>query len=153
MDSLHLGKAVNTRFDVIIMKKSKTYLLVAVAVLAIAGIFAFTMSGKQTPPSPMAEKAAPAEEAATAPAAETAEAPAETAALTSSRPASTLSYDNASLPADPLGERTLGDPLAPVRIEEFSSLTCPHCSHFHKEIILCFPDVYCWHTGTCVGII
>ncbi|MCB1784324.1 MAG: DsbA family protein [Alphaproteobacteria bacterium] len=30
--------------------------------------------------------------------------------------------------------RTLGDVNAPVRIDEYSSLTCGHCGHFHKEV-------------------
>jgi len=39
--------------------------------------------------------------------------------------------DSASLPTEPLGVRTLGNPDAPVKIEEFASLTCGHCAHFH----------------------
>lgn len=34
--------------------------------------------------------------------------------------------------AGPLGERTLGDPNAPVTIVEYASLTCSHCAQFHK---------------------
>lgn len=30
-----------------------------------------------------------------------------------------------------LAERILGDVNAPIRISEHSSLTCPHCAHFH----------------------
>ncbi len=32
-----------------------------------------------------------------------------------------------------LTARSLGNPEAPVKLEEFASLTCPHCAHFHKE--------------------
>jgi len=32
-----------------------------------------------------------------------------------------------------MGDRILGDPDAPVLIEEYSSLTCPHCASFHEE--------------------
>src|SRR4051812_6357934 len=32
---------------------------------------------------------------------------------------------------DPLSERVLGDPNAPITILEYSSLTCPHCANFH----------------------
>jgi protein-disulfide isomerase len=32
-----------------------------------------------------------------------------------------------------LADRILGNPDAPIRIAEHSSLTCPHCSHFHQE--------------------
>ncbi|MDD9927568.1 MAG: DsbA family protein [Rhodospirillaceae bacterium] len=34
-----------------------------------------------------------------------------------------------------LKERVLGDPNAPIEIVEYSSLTCPHCRHFHIEIL------------------
>lgn len=37
--------------------------------------------------------------------------------------------------AGPMGERTLGDPNAPIKITEYSSLTCGHCGHFHKETL------------------
>lgn len=33
-----------------------------------------------------------------------------------------------------LGLRAVGDPAAPIKIEEFSSLTCPHCAGFHEKI-------------------
>ena len=36
------------------------------------------------------------------------------------------------------GERTLGDPNAPVTVIEYASLTCPHCAHFHNEVL---PDL------------
>lgn len=32
-----------------------------------------------------------------------------------------------------LKDRILGDPNAPIKISEHSSLTCSHCAHFHKE--------------------
>lgn len=32
-------------------------------------------------------------------------------------------------------EHSLGDPQAPVTIIEYASLTCPHCAHFHTEIL------------------
>lgn len=32
-------------------------------------------------------------------------------------------------------DQGLGDPDAPVTIIEYSSLTCPHCAHFHNEIL------------------
>ncbi len=31
------------------------------------------------------------------------------------------------------GDHVLGDPDAPVAIVEYSSMTCPHCAHFHAE--------------------
>jgi protein-disulfide isomerase len=30
-----------------------------------------------------------------------------------------------------VGDMTLGDPNAPVKVIEYSSLTCPHCANFH----------------------
>ncbi|MCB1651878.1 MAG: thioredoxin domain-containing protein [Alphaproteobacteria bacterium] len=30
-------------------------------------------------------------------------------------------------------ERILGNPAAPIKVMEFSSFTCGHCGHFHKE--------------------
>lgn len=36
------------------------------------------------------------------------------------------------------GERAMGDPNAPVTIIEYASLTCPHCAHFHNDVL---PDL------------
>jgi protein-disulfide isomerase len=36
------------------------------------------------------------------------------------------------------GERALGDPNAPVTVIEYASLTCPHCAHFHNDVL---PDL------------
>ena len=36
---------------------------------------------------------------------------------------------------DPLSERVLGDPNAPITILEYSSLTCPHCAAFHANTL------------------
>ena len=33
----------------------------------------------------------------------------------------------------PLGERSVGDPKAPVTVIEYASMTCPHCQRFHAE--------------------
>ena len=38
------------------------------------------------------------------------------------------------LVAGPLGDRSLGKPDAPLTIYEYASLTCPHCSAFHKQV-------------------
>lgn len=38
----------------------------------------------------------------------------------------------------PLGDKSLGDPDAPVTIVEYASMTCGHCAHFHKTT---FPDL------------
>ncbi len=36
---------------------------------------------------------------------------------------------------DVFAERSLGKPDAPVTLIEYSALTCPHCAHFHKEVL------------------
>jgi protein-disulfide isomerase len=37
--------------------------------------------------------------------------------------------------APPLPEMALGNPDAPVTIIEYSSLSCPHCAAFHKDVL------------------
>lgn len=32
-------------------------------------------------------------------------------------------------------DRVLGDPKAPLTIIEYSSLSCPHCAHFHNDVL------------------
>lgn len=39
-------------------------------------------------------------------------------------------------------ERVLGDPGAPIKITEHSSLTCGHCAHFHKDTLGPFKSQY-----------
>jgi len=34
-----------------------------------------------------------------------------------------------------LSERSIGDPKAPITLYEHSSLSCPHCGHFHQETL------------------
>lgn len=34
-----------------------------------------------------------------------------------------------------MGVRALGNPSAPIKIVEYSSLTCGHCAHFHNDIL------------------
>jgi protein-disulfide isomerase len=103
---------------VFVMKSSKGLILAVVAllVLAGAGIGVYAMNGK---------KDASPEASATEPAAGD-------AAKTED-----MSFDSTSLPKDPMGARTLGDPKAPVKVEEFASLTCGHCAHFENTI---FPE-------------
>lgn len=35
----------------------------------------------------------------------------------------------------PLGERSLGSPDAPAVLIEYASATCPHCAHFHVDVL------------------
>ncbi len=39
-------------------------------------------------------------------------------------------------------EEAIGDPSAPVTIIEYASLTCPHCAHFHKEVLPLLKERY-----------
>ncbi len=39
--------------------------------------------------------------------------------------------ENAPLP----GDFMIGDKKAPVTVIEYASLTCPHCAHFHTEVV------------------
>jgi protein-disulfide isomerase len=32
-------------------------------------------------------------------------------------------------------ERAVGNPSAPVKLEVYSDFTCPHCKHFHEEML------------------
>lgn len=59
-------------------------------------------------------------------------------------PAPTLvSVDTAELmKPGPLGEKTLGDPNAPVTIVEYASMTCTHCAHFDKETFPKLKEAY-----------
>lgn len=41
-----------------------------------------------------------------------------------------------------LSNRILGNPDAPIKISEHSSLTCPHCAHFHKDTFKPFKEAY-----------
>lgn len=47
------------------------------------------------------------------------------------------------LPVNPLlGRRGVGDPNAPIKIQEFYSLTCNHCATFHKDIYPLLKEKY-----------
>jgi protein-disulfide isomerase len=35
----------------------------------------------------------------------------------------------------PLGEKSLGSPDAPAVLIEYASATCPHCAHFHVDVL------------------
>lgn len=49
-------------------------------------------------------------------------------------PVATVGPDDALFQAKP-GEIVIGNADAPVTIIEYSSLSCPHCAHFHEETL------------------
>ncbi|BAI75351.1 DsbA oxidoreductase (plasmid) [Azospirillum sp. B510] len=63
------------------------------------------------------------------------------ATLTAAPPAAQAA---ATLPplSELMAERVLGDPKAPVTILDYSSMTCPHCAHFHAEILPKIKEAY-----------
>ena len=42
----------------------------------------------------------------------------------------------------PLGDKTLGDPNAPVAVIEYASLTCSHCGNFHRTTFGALKEKY-----------
>lgn len=49
-------------------------------------------------------------------------------------PATTEPTDAAAIDPALLGDRTLGDPNAPIKLTEYASFTCPHCANFNKDV-------------------
>nr|WP_246499997.1 DsbA family protein [Azospirillum soli] len=88
------------------------------AVSTPAGAPATPAAPAPAPNTPAQSTPAPAQTATPAPATSPAPAPAQTAAVT-----------------DPLADRVLGNPNAPVTILDYSSMTCPHCAAFHTETL------------------
>lgn len=109
------------------MKKS--ILIAAVAGLIVAGVIILALGKTGHRPDTLTPEETPVETVATQ------EAGVEPAAA---EEAPVINYDSASLPAEPMGARTLGDPNAPIKIHEFASLTCSHCADFHKTT---FPEL------------
>gem|GEM_PF-279799 len=69
-----------------------------------------------------------------------------TAALGFAPAVSPAQAQDAAAPADAEAVtyhvRILGDPDAPVHIEEFSSFTCGHCAHFHNDTLPVLKEKY-----------
>ena len=40
------------------------------------------------------------------------------------------------------GDMTMGDPRARIEVVEYASLTCPHCAHFHRDVVAPFKAKY-----------
>jgi protein-disulfide isomerase len=57
------------------------------------------------------------------------------AAATDAMPTAPLQVAQAAEKPDPMSERVLGDPNAPITILEYSSMTCPHCADFHAKTL------------------
>ena len=53
--------------------------------------------------------------------------------LTAAGPAPRRGDWNATVAVTPSGSHTVGNPAAPVKLTEYVSYTCPHCSVFEKE--------------------
>ena len=123
-------------------KKSSTLSIIPAVILALLlGFGAYTYTKKKTE-APAPSEVTQTEEATPAPA-DTATAPAE--------PAAPVVVETKKLPiaspevpppsasnSDPkivamMSARSIGEASAPVKVIEYSSLTCPHCATFHRE--------------------
>lgn len=138
--------------------KNSAGLILAVAVVALLAVGAYFFIGKKdaeqpTPPptSTTATETAPATEEPPQPAAEGEMKPAEETVVTETKtldmPSDKAAEDKtaeaaptadaaaAALPADVqsmMEPRTLGSDSAPIKVVEYSSLTCSHCAAFHN---------------------
>lgn len=118
-------------------------------IVALAALFMVSPYGQKAFTDKNSEPEATA--AATAEQAETAEQYAQTPEPAAGTEAATASMETASDVAEEIAkdvetsetdmveralkQRTMGDPDAPVTIEEFASLSCPHCATFHKTVL------------------
>lgn len=67
-----------------------------------------------------------------------------TDAQTEAKPSAAVETVAAAAPekSSPFTERALGSPDAPVTIQEFASLTCSHCAHFHEKTFGALKEKY-----------
>ena len=89
-------------------------------------------------PAVSAETGAPTTSAPAAPAAPATPAPAPSAPAPQTvapAPAAAPTAPQTAAVTDPLADRVLGNPNAPVTILDYSSMTCPHCAAFHTETL------------------
>lgn len=104
--------------------RNLTYIVIAIAAVLVVGLAALQFTGS--------DEEAPAPVAATA---ETGEAPAATAAPAADEANGDAAYANEALAEITADDKVLGDKDAPVTIIEYSSMTCPHCAHFHTDVL------------------
>jgi protein-disulfide isomerase len=109
---------------------------------ALAIIIAFAAITLTSLPIAAEEAQAPAANAA----AEKAQEPAANAASPEAKePAANAAAEEAKAPtanAAALPDMELGKPDAPVTIIEYSSLSCPHCAAFHKDVLPALKSEY-----------
>lgn len=95
--------------------RNLTYIVIAIAAVLVVGLAALQFTGSdEEPPAPVAttgeKDATPAQPA----------------------DGSRADVALAKVTAD---DKVLGDRDAPVTMIEYSSLTCPHCAHFHTDVL------------------
>src|SRR5690606_15453244 len=112
------------------MKNNKTFLIIVLAVIVLGVLGAALFQGMR----PAGDDTTPVTAEATA--------TPETEAVSAAGEEAGVNYDSASLPDTPLGVRTLGNPDAPIKVEEFASLTCGHCAAFHNSTFLQLKSKY-----------
>jgi len=57
-------------------------------------------------------------------------------------PAYAQASEEAMMTAGPLGEKSLGDPDAKIKVIEYASMTCIHCANFHNNVFPAFKEKY-----------
>ena len=116
-------------------------ILVAVAALFMVSPYgqktAIDVNGESMHETPIAGQSANSTEpaAGTSTPAEPATASMETASDVVEELAEDAETSETGMVERALKQRTMGDPDAPVKIEEFASLSCPHCATFHKMVL------------------
>lgn len=119
------------------MRRYMLGLAIVTVVAAGAGIgFMNTGVIAKERPAPEVIEAAPAD-AASPPDSESTPKPTQVvqAQLAQAQAKASTQVAQAAEKNDPLSERVLGDPNAPITILEYSSLTCPHCASFHANTL------------------
>ena len=98
----------------------------------MAIIVSLAFYGAQQQPAPVSSSEPPATSTPATPA--PAPAPAQTT-QSAPAPATPAPAQTQAAVTDPLADRILGNPNAPVTILDYSSMTCPHCATFHTETL------------------